>query len=573
MLDSPVDEIKNRLDILDVIREYVNLEKAGSNYRALCPFHSEKSPSFFVSPSRQIWRCFGGCNDGGDMFKFIMRVEGVEFVDALRILAKKAGVELRKQNPKEESKKKRLFDICELSTLFFEKQLKSSSKSKELQEYLEKRGIKEESVQIWRVGYAPTAKDALSRFLIGKGYSQKEIAEAGVSVVKGSYCFDRFRGRLIFPIFNISGSPVAFGGRVVFKGDNRAKYINSPSTILYDKSDILYGMHRAKVGIRREKFAVIVEGYTDVMLSHQAGYENTVSSSGTALTSRQLSILRRYTENLFTAFDMDSAGGSATKKGIDLALKQGFDVKVMIMPKDTDPADLILENPKKWEESVKEARSVMDFYFHNALSLYDSDSAKGKRKIAETLLPEIKKIENSIERAHYVSKLANLLSVNEEAVANELSKVGKENKDKEAKEECKEAQKKTKREMLEERVVSICVKNETILSSLEEGEISAVRGSMFSLLSSLRKGVSEKELGEEERSILDHFSLLPDEGDTSGADKEVKICLREIRKIEIKDKLREIEEKIREAENKGNVEEEEELIKKFQNYSKELQKF
>ena len=566
MLDSPVDEIKNRLDILDVVREYINLEKAGSNYRAPCPFHSEKSPSFFVSPSRQTWRCFGGCNDGGDMFSFVMRIEGVEFADALRILARKAGVELRKQDPKKESKKNRLSDICELSALFFEKQKENTIKGKEAIKYLKERGIKEESIKEWRVGYAPTAKDSLSKFLIGKGYKAEELVEAGVSV--GKQPFDRFCGRIIFPIFGVNGQVIGFGGRVFLDNDERAKYINSPVTPLYDKSSVLYGLNRAKVGVRREKFVIIVEGYTDVILSHQEGYENTVSSSGTALTSQQLEILRRYTENLYTAFDMDSAGGSATKKGIDLALKAGFDVKVIMMPESMDPADVVLKDPQEWGELIKKAQSVMDFYFHNALSLHNSRDAKGKRKIAETLLPEIKKIENSIERAHYISQLTNVIGVSEEVLMKELSQIKKEEKETKRVEK---KTKKTKRERLEERVISISVKNKEVLSGIKKEDISLLSKDASSLLLSLKEGVAEEKLSEEEKLLLEHFSLYPEEMQSSDIDKEVKECLKEIKKINIREKLKQIEMEIKDAENYKETEKEERLVKKFQDYSKKLQ--
>ncbi len=566
MLDSPVDEIKNRLDILDVVREYINLERAGSNYRAPCPFHSEKSPSFFVSPSRQSWRCFGGCNDGGDMFSFVMRIEGVEFVDALRILAKKAGVELRKQDPQKESKKKRLFDICELAALFFEKQRENASKGKEASSYLLERGIKEESIKEWRIGYAPTAKSSLSKFLIGKGYRVEELVEAGVSV--GKQPFDRFSGRIIFPIFSVSGQVIGFGGRVFLENDERAKYINSPVTPLYDKSSVLYGLHRAKVGIRREKFVVVVEGYTDVILSHQEGYENTVSSSGTALTSSQLEILRRYTESLYTAFDMDSAGGSATEKGVDTARKMDFDIKVIMMPENMDPADVILNDPKQWEKLIREAQSVMDFYFHHALSLHNVSEAKGKRKIVEALLPEIKKVENSIERAHYISKLSNVTSVSEEVLLGELSAVKKEavSKDEEKKEE-----KKTKMDRLEERVASLCAKNKEILSEINEKDLSFLGKEISSLLLSLKEGVKEDSFSEKERELLDYFSLLPNNTEPENETKEVEECLKEIKRIDIREKLKEIGYQIKEAESYGEKEKEERLTKKFQDYSKKLQ--
>ncbi len=426
MIDSPIQEIKNKLDIVDVIKEYVNLEKAGSNYRALCPFHQEKTPSFFVNQARQIWRCFGGCSEGGDMFQFVMRIEGVEFGDALRILAKKAGVELKKQNKEVETKRKKLLDICETATSFYERQLWGSKKGEEVKKYLTERKITEESIKKWRIGYSPTAKDALSKFLIGEGYKKEDLAEAGVSTGKGGYIFDRFRARIMFPVFNLSGYPVAFGGRVFFEKDERAKYINTPATMLYDKSAVIYGMHNAKVGIRHNGFAVVVEGYTDVILCHQVGFQNVVASSGTALTPRQLDVLRRYTKKLLTAFDMDEAGGSATKKGIDLALEKEFDVRVIMMPEKEDPADIVSRSSEEWERYTKEAKPIISFYFKNILSKYDLSDPHEKGKAAKELLPEIKKIKNSIERSHFVSELSRILGVSEDSVYEELEKVREE---------------------------------------------------------------------------------------------------------------------------------------------------
>ncbi len=571
MNDSPIQEIKNKLDIVDVIKDYVNLEKAGSNHRALCPFHPENSPSFFVNQSRQIWRCFGGCNEGGDMFQFVMRVEGVEFGDALRILAKKAGVELKKQNPEVETKRKRLFDICEVATFFYEKQLERSKKGAEVKEYLLERGISEESIKSWRIGYSPTAKDALSKYLIGEGFKREELMEAGVSTGKENYSFDRFRARIMFPIFNLSGYPVGFGGRVFFKEDNRAKYINTPATMLYDKSSIMYGLHKAKIDIRKRKFAVIVEGYTDVILSHQAGYENVISSSGTALTSQQLDVLGRYTKKILTAFDMDEAGSSATKKGIDLALEKSFEVKVIMMPKGDDPADIVRRDKKEWEKCVKESQPVISFYFRNILEKYNIKDPHEKGKAATELLPEIKKIKNSIERAHFISELASILGVSEESVNEELKKIKIEQKERGSTFYQKNNEKKqlTRRDLLEERVALFCIKNEEILKNIKEEDISFLKEEIRNIFSFLKK--ERESLSKEEEDILNHLSLSVSGEGIPDCQKEVTSCLKEIKKEDIKEKLRETEKMIREAERSGDEEKEEELIKKFRDYSKELQ--
>src|SRR4030043_2178196 len=355
MISSPIDEIKSRLDIVEVISSYIKLQKAGANYRAVCPFHSEKKPSFFVSPARQIWHCFG-CSKGGDMFGFVKEIEGVEFGDALRILAQRAGVELKRQTKeyKEfQTERERLYEICDLATRFFEKQLAESKTGKEAKQYLLDRGITKESLEKWRVGYAPDVWQGLADFLSSRNYSQEEIKKAGVglSSEKGSF-YDRFRGRIIFPIFDLNSQVVGFGGRVFKEKDKKeiAKYVNTPQTILYDKSRILYGLDKAKVEIRKKDFCILVEGYVDLIMVFQAGFENAVATSGTALTPLQLKTLKRYSDNLLTAFDMDVAGEAATKRGIDLAQIHGFNVKVIVLPEGMDPADLVLKDVKAWEE-------------------------------------------------------------------------------------------------------------------------------------------------------------------------------------------------------------------------------
>ncbi len=574
MTDSPIEEIKSKLDIVELVREYVNLEKAGSNYRAHCPFHFEKTPSFFVNPSRQIWRCFGGCNEGGDIFQFVMNIEGVEFGDALRLLANKANVELKRQDPQVETKRKRLFEICELSTLFFERQLHSSKQGKKAKEYLLERGMTEETIKKWRLGYAPISKDGLSKFLIGEGYERNDIKEAGVSVGKGDALYDRFRARIIFPIFNLSGSPVGFGGRVVFKGDERAKYINTPGTVLYDKSAVLYGLHNAKVGIRKRGHAVLAEGYTDVILCHQAGYENVVSSSGTALTSKQLEILGRYTRSIRTAFDMDEAGGSATKKGIDMALQKEFDVRVIMMPEDEDPADIVSRSAKEWENYIEDARPAMEFYFRHILSKYDLSDPHEKGRAAKELLPEIKRIRNSIERSHFLSRLAEKLDVSEESIFEEMKRV--DIKEEEEKEDSspgpsEERREKSRKEVLEDRIGALCANHEELAREVEEETVSLFREEIKNLILYIKK--EKDSLSEKEKELFDRLSLFAGEEDEERSKKELKECLCEIRKENIKEILGNLEKRIREAEKEGDEKKQEELLREYQKYSRELKNF
>ncbi len=571
-MDSPIEEIKNKLDIVDVVRDYVTLEKAGTNLRAPCPFHFEKTPSFFVNRPRQMWRCFGGCNEGGDMFKFVMKVEGVEFGDALRILAKKAGVKLKKQNKEQETKKKRLFDICETSALFFERQLQESKGAQVVRKYLSDRNIKEGSIKKWRIGYAPMAKNSLAKYLIGEGYHREEIIEAGVAVGKEDYLFDRFRGRIMFPIFNLSGAPVAFGGRVVHEGDERAKYVNSPATPLYDKSAISYGLSHAKTEIRRRGFVVVVEGYTDVILCDQEDYPNVISSSGTAFTEKQVEVISRYTKKMLTAFDMDEAGGSATKKGVDIALSKGFDVRVIIMPEGKDPADVVTENKEKWEQCVQEAKPVIEFYFESVLGKYNLEDSHEKERATEELLTEVKKIKSSIEQAHFVSKIAYQMGVREEAVWERMKEISvepeREAKKKEEKAESKK--KKTRKELLEEVIGCLATRSKENANSLTTEDLNIFSDKTKNIILHLQE--KKEELTEEEKDLLNYFSLRPlNLEDEKSAASEIKNCTREIKKEMLKEELRKIENAMRVAERDGDEKKEEQLMEKFRSYSKKLQ--
>ncbi len=426
MISSPVDEIKNRLDIVEVIGGYIRLQKAGRNYKALCPFHSEKMPSFVVSPEKQMWHCFG-CNKGGSIFDFVMEMEGVEFGDSLRMLAQRAGVELKKVDPKLKTERSRLYEICYLANQFFIKQLVASQAGKKIQQYLTGRGLKPMTVKNWQLGYAPNQWQALLDFLKNQGYPDEEIVKAGLVVKKEKKdeYYDRFRDRIIFPIHDLNGLVIGFTSREnPEQPDSRmGKYINTPNTLIYDKSQVIYGLDKAKLDIRKNNLCILVEGQMDVLMAHQAGSENVVASSGTALTEQQLRIIKRYTENLATAFDMDLAGQTATKRGIDLALQFGFNTKIISLPKEQDPADCLQKNPSLWSQAVGQASGLIEFYLENAFSKYDGQTVEGKKEISKILLPMIKKISNKVEQAHWLQELARQLKVQEGILVEEMGKI------------------------------------------------------------------------------------------------------------------------------------------------------
>ncbi|MDO8504603.1 MAG: DNA primase [Candidatus Liptonbacteria bacterium] len=427
-MEDNVSKIKDKLDIVDVISGYLKLTKSGINYKARCPFHNEKTPSFFISPERQIWHCFG-CAKGGDMFGFIQEVEGVEFPEALRTLAQKAGVTLEYSSGNFPAKdgKAVLYEVCETSARFFEKQLYQSGAGKRALEYLKNRGLTDETMKEFRLGFAPSDWESLSVFLRNYGHKDGEIVDAGLAIKRdgSNGIYDRFRSRIVFPIADLNGQVVGFTGRVfaesveaLAKEEGQAKYINTPQTAIYDKSRILYGLHKAKTEIRREDKCVMVEGNMDALMSYQAGVKNVVATSGTALTPSHLKIIQRYTANLGLCFDTDQAGAMATRRGIGLALADGLNVKVVeIEDKECkDPADYVRKYGAGWLDIVNKAKPVIEFYFDKAKEGFDPNSAESKKTVISALAPFVKRLTSQVERAHWLSQLAFFLRTKEDAI-------------------------------------------------------------------------------------------------------------------------------------------------------------
>jgi len=597
-VDSQIEEIKNKLNVVDIVGSYVKLTKTGINYRGVCPFHSEKGPSFFVSPTRQMWHCFG-CGVGGSVFDFIMKIEGIEFGDALRILAKKAGVELKRENPQVQSERKRLYEICDLSCSFFEKQMEAGDWGKKAEEYLLKRGITEESIKKWRLGYSPDTWQGLSDYLVGKGYSRDEIVKAGLAVHsdKGNNPYDRFRGRIIFPIFDANSQVIGFGARIFKEADKKetAKYINTPQTMLYDKSSVLYGINNAKLAIRKNNQCVLTEGYTDVIMCHQAGFDNTVGASGTALTSNHLNILKRYTDNLLLSFDMDVAGDNATKRGINLAENQGFNIKVIDTYSNAkDPAEIILENPDNWAESVKNARAIMDYYFDTAFSHFDKKTPQGKKDISKIILPAIKRLPNKIEQSHWIQKLTQKLEVSESAIIEELNNLKIENnnlgqsfpENKIIKNNGNNFTTEGRKKLLQDRIISLILKDPYSFNLVKETDYCLFSENIRNFLESLKKAsspvFSSEEADTEEKlkvvfanicqqneykDSLGTLSLMAElELENDGPD-EVELCLLQLKEIELRNKLERLSLEIRNEQDQQKIEE---LKKEFDRTAKEL---
>ncbi|KKR19952.1 MAG: primase protein [Candidatus Moranbacteria bacterium GW2011_GWA2_39_41] len=432
---SDIDDIKSRLNIVDVLGGYIRLEKAGTNWRANCPFHNEKSPSFMVSEDKQIWHCFG-CQKGGDIFGFVMEIEGLDFKGALNILADKAGVELKKTNPKQAAEKNRTLEILEMATKFYQAHLLQTAPGKKILEYLYDRGINDESIKDFRLGYAPKGWSNTMSFLMKKGFTVEEIAKTGLLVEKNrqdagatnyqpqtTSHYDRFRDRIMFPIADSNDKVVGYSARVAPGGDeSQAKYVNSPETEVYHKSKILYGISRAKNEIRLQKSALLVEGNMDVIAAHQAGLKNTVAVSGTALTQEHLNIIKRYADKIDMCFDMDNAGELATKKSIKLCFEKEVNVRVVQLPSGKDAADLAKNNPEILRESVEKARPAMEYFFDKVLSKYNKEKVEDKKIISEELLEMIGFLANEIEKSHWLKKLAAEIDIDENILTDMLKK-------------------------------------------------------------------------------------------------------------------------------------------------------
>ena len=409
-MNSDIEEIKSRLNIVDVLRDYIRVDKAGANFRALCPFHNEKTPSFMISEEKQIWHCFG-CGKGGDIFSFVMEIEGLEFREALKILAEKAGVEIKKISRRQIEEKNKSAEILELATKFYETQLWKGAGKIKIINYLKERGLKEESIKSFRLGYAPAGWRNILEFMIKRGYKIDEIKKTGLLVEKqdsriqnskfknqNSRYYDRFRDRIIFPIGDITGKIIGFSARVAPGGDeSQAKYVNTPETESYHKSRVLYGIDKAKTKIRQNDFVFLVEGNMDVIACHQAGMENTVAVSGTALTEEQLNIIKRYTGKIKIGFDMDQAGELATQKSLGLCFEKELNTYVVELPEGKDAAELAKKDPQKLEMSVKNAQEAMEYLLQKSILKNDKNKATGQKAIAEEMLGYINYFSNPVE--------------------------------------------------------------------------------------------------------------------------------------------------------------------------------
>jgi len=423
-----LEEIRNRCDIIDIISEYVHLKPAGKGFKGLCPFHGEKTPSFMVSPEKQLFHCFG-CGEGGNVFNFLMKYEKLSFFEAVKMLAKKSGVSLPVDEEKENflnREKERLYKLNNLTANYYRECLFRTNQGKKVINYFKKRGINDTSVELYRLGYAPPGWDALTNFLKKKGYTYEELIKAGLikkSKIEGKY-IDYFRDRIIFPIFHLSGRVIGFGGRAL--DDSLPKYINSPETLVYNKGSNLYNLNFAKEDIRKKNCIIIVEGYTDVLITQQYEFNNVVASLGTALTTKQIDLIKRFTDTVLIAYDADSAGNMATLRSLDLLVKAGLGIKVLALPQGYDPADFLIKKGRTpFQNLIDRSLSLIDYKLKLLYSNYSIKTIEGKVKVVKEILPTLSVMGDEDEVRAQTKKISEELKLSDEAIRIDLIKYKK----------------------------------------------------------------------------------------------------------------------------------------------------
>ncbi|MDD5509434.1 MAG: DNA primase [Dehalococcoidales bacterium] len=421
---SVIEEVKQRVDIVDIISQYTSLTKSGRTLRGLCPFHSEKTPSFFVYPEQQSWHCFGACGTGGDVFSFLMKKEGLDFGEALRLLGERVGVGIpsRSESRVGKDEKEKLYQINEAAARYFHELLLNSPAAEKAREYAADRDLSSETIVSFRLGFSLNSWDALKKYLEERGHNEKELLNGGLVTEKeagGSY--DRFRNRLMFPIRDAKGHIIGFGARAL--DDSLPKYLNSPQTAVFDKGSILYGIDLAAPAIREQDAVVIVEGFMDAITAHRCGFSNVVASMGTAVTEKQINILKRLTRNVILALDADAAGEEAMLRSVGYENTLGAEVRVIALPDGKDPDSVIKEDARIWQDLLGKAMPIMDYTFSMITAGLDLSTARDKSLAADRLLPIIAGMNDIVRQGHYLEKLSRLVNVTGRNLENVLRRI------------------------------------------------------------------------------------------------------------------------------------------------------
>lgn len=453
-------QIKEKIDIIPFIGEFIQLKKAGRNFKANCPFHNESTPSFVVSPERQIWHCFG-CQKGGDVYSFLMEYERLDFAEALRILAKRTGVQLTNSqfSSAATSEKEKIYAINALAKEFYHFVLTKHHAGARALEYVKERGVDDKMIQTFQLGFAPSAGNALSKYLLSKKqYKSEDLVQAGLAFQKGKTAVDFFRGRLVFPLIDHRDNVVGFSGRVMEQADVTSKYINTRETLVYHKSEHFFGINVTKEAIKRENQAIVVEGEFDVISCFQHGISQVVAVKGTALTEMQVNLLARFANKVTFCFDGDQAGQEAIKKSLLLVEKKGLTATVIEIPDGKDPDESLKKDPGLFKKAVREETNVYDYLFSKTLASVDHSTAEGKRKASDILLPLVSQIQNEIIKEHYIRRLSSELDTSYESIQRELLRLNKKEVSPSPLAIAK--QKRPKDEVLEEYLVALLVQDE-----------------------------------------------------------------------------------------------------------------
>lgn len=586
MAQDQVDEIKKRTDIVELIGEHVSLKKAGRNFKALCPFHSEKTPSFMISPELQIYKCFG-CGAGGDVYSFVQEYEKIDFPQALKILADRAGIKLQRiTGDKTFALRERIYQANFLAAEFYHYLLTRHEIGKNALSYLRRqRGLSEEAISVFKLGFAPSRKEALTSFLSKKkGFDIDILVKAGLTIMKQNGAYDRFYNRVIFPLYSHHGYVVGFAGRIVPESQTNApKYINIPESPVYKKGENLYGLHITKQEIKEEGTAVVVEGELDAISSWQAKARNTVAIKGSSLTEEQVALLARFTDTLILALDADLAGDAASRRGIEIAQDKGMTVKVVKLSGAKDPDEAARENPEGWRKTIANAVGVYDFIIGSVFSRYDPKTPFGKAKIGRELAPILARIGDEIVRAHYVGEVAARLGVSQEAVFGEVAKrvgLSGDGRSKVSLEEENEKKGRTRRQLLEDYLLTVALHldKEAVLGLAKHIKTNPaarliVEFKKFTKSGKFNLASFSKKLPPE---LLEYFGqlMLIDLGElTTQLDRleaEIKNGERSLEAMTLREKLVKISAEIGQLEEKGQSKKVRELEEKFAKFSAKL---
>ena len=580
-MNDDVEQVKSKVDIVSLVSEYVQLKKSGRNYKANCPFHNEKTPSFMVSPDRQIFKCFG-CGEGGDVFAFLKKMEGLEFGEALRLLASKVGVQLKEYKPSlAEKRKETLLEISGLASNLFHYLLTKHSLGKNALDYLKARGVIKKSVDNFQLGFSPNQKKFLFQFLVKKGYLPADIISTGLVIATSDGPIDRFRGRIIFPISDIQGRVTAFSGRSV--GSLEPKYLNSPETLIFNKSKTLYGINLAKASIKKEKAAVLVEGNLDVISSHQVGVENVVAPLGTALTIQQVENLKKLSDTVIFAFDTDLAGDAAEKRGIEIVEEAGMNMKVVQLLEGKDPDEVIKKNPHLWKKVLKEAVPIYDYFINSAVGRYGVDSAEGKRRVVNEVIPTLSKLTDEILRSHYLQQLSAKVGVEETDLRELVDKyVSGDRKGSEIKEVLDKPLSPRVGSIVEKYLLALVVQS----GQIEKGVAPELftdnsYQEIFKLVKQYKKENEKwrvkafaKNLPEALLPAFDDILLFDIDEEVlelpSKLEQEINVCANRLKELSLRKKLKELSIAIKQAEAVGNGDKIRSLSEEFRDRSSEL---